>query len=168
VSATVDAKVLVYASNAADPKHQEARALLERLALGPELVYLFWPTVMGYVRIVTHPGILPRPLSAADAMYNIAQLLARPNVRRPGEADRFWDVIRGRPAITPVATTYPTHTWPRSCVSTEFGSSTPAIETSVASMESRLTTRSLEPARRRPSAVRRLVRQSARPANSFW
>jgi toxin-antitoxin system PIN domain toxin len=92
VSATVDANVLVYASNAADPTHQEARALLERLATGPELVYLFWPTLMGYLRIVTHPGILPRPLSAADATHNIAQLLARPNVRTPGEADRFWDV----------------------------------------------------------------------------
>jgi uncharacterized protein len=47
---------------------------------------------MGYLRMVTHPGILPRPLSAADATHNIAQLLARPNMRTPGEADRFWEV----------------------------------------------------------------------------
>lgn len=92
MSATVDANVLVYASNAADPAHRPARALIERLAAGPELVYLFWPTVMGYLRIVTHPGILPRPLTPVAATHNIAQLLARPHVRTPGEEDGFWDV----------------------------------------------------------------------------
>ncbi|MFN0071020.1 MAG: TA system VapC family ribonuclease toxin [Chloroflexota bacterium] len=92
MSVTVDANVLAYASNAADPAHQAARAVIEQLAAGPELVYLFWPTVMGYLRIVTHPGILPRPLSPADARRNIAQLLARPHVRTPGEEDGFWDL----------------------------------------------------------------------------
>jgi len=92
VSVTVDANVLVYASNVADPAHQIARAIIERLAAGPELMYLFWPTAMGYLRIVTHPGILPRPLSPADATHNIAQLLARPHVKTPGEADDFWDM----------------------------------------------------------------------------
>ena len=95
MSATIDANVLVYASNTADPAHEPARALVERLALGPELVYIFWPTVMGYLRVVTHPGILPRPLSAADATHNIAQLLARPQVRTPGEEDGFWNVYLG-------------------------------------------------------------------------
>jgi toxin-antitoxin system PIN domain toxin len=94
VSATLDANVLVYASNRADPAHNPARALVERLAAGPELVYVFWPTVMGYLRIVTHPAILPRPLAPADAMRNVAQLLALPHVRAPGEAEGFWDLYR--------------------------------------------------------------------------
>ncbi len=92
MSVTVDANLLVYASNSADPAHGPARALMERLAAGPELVYLFWPTVMGYLRIVTHPSILPRPLTPADAARNIAQLLARPHVRTLGEAEGFWDL----------------------------------------------------------------------------
>ena len=69
MSATVDANVLVYASNAAEPAHGTARALIERLAAGPELVYLFWPTLMGYLRIVTHTGILPRPLTISDSSW---------------------------------------------------------------------------------------------------
>lgn len=92
MSATVDANVLVYASNEADPAHVIARSLVQRLAAGPELVYLFWPVVMGYLRIVTHPGILPRPLAPADAVGNISQLLALPQVRAPGETDGFWDL----------------------------------------------------------------------------
>ncbi len=92
MSVTVDANVLVYASNEADPAHGVARALVERLAAGPDLVYLFWPTIMGYLRIVTHPAILPSPLAFPEASANVAALLGAPHVRAPGEADGFWDV----------------------------------------------------------------------------
>ena len=92
MSVTVDANVLVYASNEADPTFRPARTLLERLAAGPDLVYLFWPTVMGYLRIVTHSGILPRPLTFVEASGNISELLGRPHIRTPGESDGFWEL----------------------------------------------------------------------------
>jgi toxin-antitoxin system PIN domain toxin len=94
MSATVDANVLIYASNTADPLHEPALTLVRRLADGPELVYLFWPTLMGYLRIVTHPAILPRPLAPRDAMRNVEALLDRPHVRAPGETDGFWPIFR--------------------------------------------------------------------------
>ena len=101
MSSTVDANVLIYASNTADPLHRPAVELVQRLAEGPELVYLFWPTLMAYLRIVTHPAILPRPLAPKVAMQNIEALLERPNVRSPGEGDGFWPIYRstsdGRP-----------------------------------------------------------------------
>lgn len=90
MSATIDANILVYASNSADPAFNSARGLLERLAAGPDLVYLFWPTIMGYLRIVTHPGILPRPLAFEEASANIGALLALPHVRSAGEDEGFW------------------------------------------------------------------------------
>jgi toxin-antitoxin system PIN domain toxin len=67
-----------------------AHALVERLAVGPNLVYLFWPTIMGYLRIVKHPGILPKPLSFAEAGGNVGALLARVHVRTGGESEGFW------------------------------------------------------------------------------
>jgi hypothetical protein len=94
VTVTLDANILVYASNEAEPVHEEAKTLVERLASGPELVYLFWPTVMGYLRIITHPAILPRPRSAAEAAANITGLLSQPHVRTPGESDGFWDLFQ--------------------------------------------------------------------------
>jgi toxin-antitoxin system PIN domain toxin len=94
MSATVDANVLIYASNTADPLYEPAVELVRRLADGPELVYLFWPTLMAYLRIVTHPAILPRPLGPRDAMRNVEALLDRPHVRAPGEADGFWPIFR--------------------------------------------------------------------------
>ena len=94
MSATVDANILVYASNTADPLNEQAEALVRRLATGPEIVYLFWPTILGYLRIVTHPAILSRPLGPRDAMRNVEALLDRPHVRSTGEADGFWPLFR--------------------------------------------------------------------------
>ncbi|MFN2569864.1 MAG: TA system VapC family ribonuclease toxin [Candidatus Dormibacteria bacterium] len=94
MSVTVDANVLVYASNTADPVHTEARALVDTLARGPEIVYLFWPTLLGYLRIVTHPGILPDPLTPREAAAIVAALVGRRHVRTPGEGEGFWGLYR--------------------------------------------------------------------------
>jgi toxin-antitoxin system PIN domain toxin len=93
VSATLDVNVLIYASNTADPAHGTARELVERLAAGPDLLYLFWPTILGFLRIGTHPAILPRPLVPRDALANVSNLVALPHVRSPGEAEGFWELF---------------------------------------------------------------------------
>jgi toxin-antitoxin system PIN domain toxin len=90
VSFTFDANVLLYASDETSPYHPQARAFLDRVASGDELVYLFWPTVMAYLRIATHPAIFERPLPPADAVANVERLLALANVQTAGEHDRFW------------------------------------------------------------------------------
>jgi toxin-antitoxin system PIN domain toxin len=94
MSQTLDTNVLLYASNAEAPEHERATALLQHLAAGPELVLLFWPVLLGYVRIATHPAIFARPLTHAKAVANIEALIARPHVRTVGESDRFWDRYR--------------------------------------------------------------------------
>jgi toxin-antitoxin system PIN domain toxin len=94
MSVTLDANLLVYASNESEAVYQQARELVQELAEGPQLVYLFWPTIMGYLRIVTHPGILPRPLAAEQAAANVDALLQRPHIRAPGEAEGFWQLYQ--------------------------------------------------------------------------
>jgi len=94
VSASVDANVLVYAANVGDPAHVPARALVDRLLGGPDLLYLFWPTILGYLRITTSARILARPLSPEQAIENIDGILDLPHVVSPGESDTFWSVYR--------------------------------------------------------------------------
>jgi toxin-antitoxin system PIN domain toxin len=94
VSASLDANLLLYASDEASPFHERARQLLEQVAAGPEIVYLFWPTVMAYLRLATHPAVFERPLSPEEASANIGALLALPHVQSPGEQERFWEVYR--------------------------------------------------------------------------
>jgi hypothetical protein len=36
---------------------------------------VFWPVLLGFVRIATHPAILPRPLPLAVALDNVDALL---------------------------------------------------------------------------------------------
>ncbi len=94
MSYTLDANVLLYASDESSPVHVRAREIIGRLADGPEIAYLFWPTVMAYLRIATHPGVFTWPLSIVEAIGNIEQLLARPHVRTTGEGEAFWRSFR--------------------------------------------------------------------------
>jgi toxin-antitoxin system PIN domain toxin len=90
MSATIDANVLLYASDESSSFHAKAAELLERLSRGPDLLYLFWPVLMGYLRIATHPAIFARPLSLGSATANVGQLLALPHARAAGEGVDFW------------------------------------------------------------------------------
>jgi hypothetical protein len=90
LSFTFDANILLYASDETSAYHPRARAFLEQVAGGDDLVYLFWPTVMAYLRIATHPAIFEQPLRPADAIANVERLLALPQVQTAGEQDRFW------------------------------------------------------------------------------
>lgn len=94
MSETVDVNVLVYATDRGSPYHEKAKAVVERFLAGPELLYLLWPVVFGYLRIVTHPRLLDSPLSPHVAADNIEQFIAQPHVRQVGELDDFWAVYR--------------------------------------------------------------------------
>lgn len=95
MSATLDANLLLYASDEASPFHERARRFLEQVAEGPAIVYVFWPTVMAYLRLSTHPSVFARPLPPEEASANVESLLRLPHVQSPGEQERFWHVYRG-------------------------------------------------------------------------
>jgi toxin-antitoxin system PIN domain toxin len=91
---TLDANVLLYASDETSRYHARARSFLEDAARGDELIYLFWPTLLAYLRIATHPAVFERPLPPADAIANVEGLLGLPHVQTAGERDRFWTLYR--------------------------------------------------------------------------
>jgi len=92
MTVTVDANVLLYASDEQSPRHKIARDLLEQLAAGPGLVYLFWPVAMAYLRIAT--SVFDNPLPPDVARANLAAVLDRPHVRCPGEGTGFWRIYQ--------------------------------------------------------------------------
>jgi len=94
VSATLDANLLLYASDSASAFHARALEVVERFAGGPDLVYLFWPVIVSYLRIATHPAVFERPLTSEAATANVEALLSLPHVRAPGEDEGFWAVYR--------------------------------------------------------------------------
>ena len=90
MSFAIDANLLLYASDEESPLRARAIEVLDEIAVGPEIAYLFWPVAMAYLRMATHPAIFRRPLSHADARANLQVLLELPNVRAVGEDDTFW------------------------------------------------------------------------------
>ena len=102
MSAAADANVLLYASDRGSPFHDQAVQFLAKRADSRDLLYLAWPTVMGYLRIATHPGIFAHPLSATEATRNVNALVGLPHVRLLAEEEGFWevyqDVVRNWPA----------------------------------------------------------------------
>lgn len=102
MTTTVDTNVLVYASDTDAPEHARARALVEHLAAGPDLVVILWPTLLGYLRIVTHPSICAAPLSFEVARANVDALLGLPHVRSAAETADFWSAFTIVAAEVPV------------------------------------------------------------------
>src|SRR5437660_11486881 len=94
MSATLDVNVLVYAVDEDSDLHSRARALLDFVATRSAITYLFWPVLMGYLRIITHPSILRSPLDPEAAIEGIDDLIHRPQIVVPGEGERFWSGLR--------------------------------------------------------------------------
>lgn len=108
MTTTVDTNVLLYASDEASALHGQAIELLAEWAAGPGLVYLFWPVVMGYLRIATHPAVFERPLSCSEALGNVHALMERRSVRTAGETEGFWQIYRETAAtVAPVGNLVP-------------------------------------------------------------
>ena len=64
------------------------------MVAGPEILYVFWPIAVAYLRVSTHAAVFRSPLAPADAMANVEALIALPHVRSPGEQERFWSSFR--------------------------------------------------------------------------
>lgn len=94
MSFSVDVNVLLYASMAGSPFHARATEFLLECRSGPDLFCLAWPTLMAYLRMVTHPAIVSPPLPPREAEENVRSLVRLPNVRLLAEQEGFWDLYR--------------------------------------------------------------------------
>lgn len=102
MSFSVDANVLLYASDRSSPFARPAAEFLATCASGRDLFYLAWPTIMSYLRIATHSAIFAAPLSPDEAVQNIQALLSLPHVRTLGEDEGFWDAYRDVARVFPL------------------------------------------------------------------
>ena len=89
MSYSIDANILLYASDESSAWHQPAKAFLEQRTTDPDILCLTWPVLMAYQRIATHPAIFARPLDPALAWGNLQKLLALPRTRVVAEAEEF-------------------------------------------------------------------------------
>lgn len=89
MSYSLDANVLLFASDRASERHAAARMFLESCAASPEVLCVTWPTLMAYLRIATHPSTFGAPLAPDEALSNVKALLAPAADARPVGAGRL-------------------------------------------------------------------------------
>lgn len=89
-----DINVLIHAHNSESPKYQAARRWWDAALAGTEGVGLAWVTILGFIRITTHRGILHSPLSPADACSRIEEWLALPHFHIPVPAEGHFSRLR--------------------------------------------------------------------------
>lgn len=81
MSYSIDANLLIYASDEFSPHQEKASEFLQARAEDPDLLCMTWPTLMAYQRIVTHPSIFRNPVSPEEAWENVTSLLELPRCR---------------------------------------------------------------------------------------
>lgn len=87
----VDANLLLYAVNSAAPQHAAARQWLDARLSAVEPVGFSWLVILAFLRIATHPGLFPRPLSPATAAAKMSAWLAQPAVQIIDPGERHWE-----------------------------------------------------------------------------
>ena len=102
MSYSLDVNLLLYASDASSPFHAKAKRFLDSCMGQRDVMYLTWPVIMSYLRIVTHPSIFDEPLSPEEARANVETLLNLPNTRCVAEEEGFWGTLRATTEATPV------------------------------------------------------------------
>jgi uncharacterized protein len=88
-----DTNVLVYSVNVKSPHRIQAAHWLQDAFDHPSGVALAWLALVGFVRIATQPGLLPRPLATADALGLIDEWIGHPHARILHPTERHADVL---------------------------------------------------------------------------
>lgn len=73
----VDANVLLYATNEADPKHDVSRAWLDAALSAGEPVGFAWIVILAFLRLSTKVSLFPRPLEPQEALATVRLWLAQ-------------------------------------------------------------------------------------------
>ena len=77
----VDANVLLYAVNQDAAHHERSRQWLDDALSGADTVAFAWVAMLAFVRLSTHTGLFPAPLSMDEALGRVdAWLAATPAV----------------------------------------------------------------------------------------
>jgi hypothetical protein len=91
----VDANVLMHAVNESAREHSAARDWLRRALAGQEAVAFAWTVALAFLRLSTHPAILPRPLTVTQATDVLGRWLDAPPAVIVEPTRRHLPLLRG-------------------------------------------------------------------------
>ena len=89
----VDANILVYAAMRVLPQHGTASEWLNRQLSGLSRVGLPWPSLLGFLRVVTNPRVFANPPSTQAAWERVTAWLGCETVWIPQPMNRHPEVF---------------------------------------------------------------------------
>jgi uncharacterized protein len=89
----VDANLLIYAYNTVATQHVAAKDWVEARLAGPARVGLPWPSLLAFLRVVTHPRLFARPVETVDAWRQIARWLSSDVAWIPVPTERHAELL---------------------------------------------------------------------------
>jgi uncharacterized protein len=75
-----DINVLVHAYNSDSPRHAAARSWWQDTVSSGAAVGMPWVCILGFIRLMTHRGIMANPMRPGDAIRRVKAWLAESNV----------------------------------------------------------------------------------------
>ena len=91
----VDANVLLYAVNEADPKHGDSVRWLDDALSGRETVGFSWHVLLAFARLSTKVGLFPHPLPVRDALLRIRAWTQQPSSVLVDPTPRHLELLAG-------------------------------------------------------------------------
>ena len=88
-----DTNLLLYAYNALDPRHTQARNWFKAALNGNEQFALCWPVITGFLRLCTNTRAFLQPFEMAEAVEIVNRWLRQPNVTILEPTDRHWSIL---------------------------------------------------------------------------
>lgn len=89
----IDSNLLVYAHVSSTAQHERAGRWLNSVLNGGPSVGIPWPSLLGFVRLVSNPRIFQHAETVADAWTQVEEWLARPRVWIPEPTERHAEVL---------------------------------------------------------------------------
>ena len=104
----VDVNLPVYAVNKASPFHRQAQEWWQAELGTGDAVCVSWTTLYGFLRVITNPKAVPRPLLLQEAIRVVEEWLALPQVRviqqTPSHFDHLKRLLSGTTATSKLIT----------------------------------------------------------------
>jgi uncharacterized protein len=89
----IDANLLLYAYDSRSPRQKVAEAWLEAVFSSGQPVGLAWQTILAFLRIGTHAGILTEPMPVSEAASIVSGWLVQRPVSLLHPTERHWDIL---------------------------------------------------------------------------
>jgi len=89
----VDANLLIYAYNSSAKQHRPARDWLDARLTDAMPVGLPWPSLLAFLRVMTHPRLLARPVMTLDSWTQVSRWLRSAVVWIPQPTERHDQVF---------------------------------------------------------------------------